>query len=94
MLPRIFTGTILSVGCILTVQAAEIALDKAIEEFDTALAAPVTRAPGVGAAGDCNIPEHRPCETLLAGELPPNIDGYLDCVRARTIPARLQGGTA
>jgi hypothetical protein len=83
MLPRIFTGTILSIGCILTVQAAEIAFDKAIEEFDTALAAPVEAAPDeLRAVSDCNVPDEPPCGegTLFAGELPPDIGEVLDCL--------------
>jgi len=97
MLPRIFTGTILSIGCILTVQAAEIAFDRAIEELDTALAGPVEVASESGGAlGDCDTVDRRPCGQgpLFAGELPPDIDAYLDCVRSRSIPVRLEGGTA
>ncbi len=83
MLPRIFTGTILSIGCILTVQAAEVAFDKAIEELDTALAAPVEAAPDdLRAVGDCSVPDEAPCgePALFAGELPPDIGEYLDCL--------------
>ncbi len=96
MLPRIFTGTILSIGCILTVQAAEVAFDKAIEELDTALAAPAEVAPEMRASDDCDIPNHGPCgpPTLFAGELPPDIGSYLDCERAGRMPAQREGDTA
>jgi len=83
MLPRIFTGTILSIGCILTVQAAEVAFDKALVELDTALAAPVEAAPDLRrGVGDCTVPDERPCgePVLFAGELPPDIGAYVDCL--------------
>ncbi len=96
MLPRSFTGTILSIGCILTVQVAEVAFDKAIAELDMALAAPVQVAPEMRASDDCDIPNHGPCgtPTLFAGELPPDVGSYLDCERARRMPAQLEGDTA
>ena len=96
MLSRIFTGTILSIGCILTVQAAEIAFDKALAELDTALAAPVQTAPdGLRVVNDCNVPD-QPCDegTLFVGELRPDIGAYLDCERAGNAAARLAGDTA
>lgn len=96
MLPRIFTGTLLSIACILTVQAAEVAFDKAIAELDMALAAPVEVAHEMRAAEDCNDPNHGPCgpPVLFAGELPPDIGDVLDCERAGRVEARLEGGTA
>jgi len=96
MLPRIFTGTILSIACILTVQVAEVAFDKAIAELDMALAAPVEVAPEMRASKDCNGPNQGPCgpPILFAGELPPDIGAYLDCERAGRVEARLEGGTA
>ena len=90
MLPRIFTGTILSIGCILTVQAAEVAFDKAIAELDTAFAAPVQTAPDeLRTASDCVVPDQSPCDDgmLFAGELPPDIGELLDCLAS-------DGGTA
>ena len=90
MLSRIFTGTILSIGCILTVQAAEVAFDKAIEELDTALAAPAGAARDEsGSVGNCVVPDQPPCGegTLFAGELRPDIGELLDCLES-------EGGTA
>ena len=96
MLPRIFTGTILSIGCILTVQAAEVAFDKAIEELYTALAAPVEVEPELRASDDCDIPDQAPCVqgTRFAADLPLEVGAYPDCERAGIIPARLEAGTA
>ncbi len=96
MLPRILTGTLLSIACILTVQAAEIAFDKAIEELDTALAAPAEVAAELSATGDCDVPDHLHCdeEALLAGELTPEIDAYLDCLGEEGNPDETVGGTA
>jgi len=82
MLSRIFTGTVLSVGCILTVQAAEVAFDKALEEFDAAFAAPVeTVSDALRGASDCVVPD-QPCDDGIrfAAELPPDVGEILDCL--------------
>jgi len=97
MLSRIFTGTILSIGCILTVQAAEIAFDKAIEEFDTALAAPAQEAADPRTSGACDVPENkRLCHqgVLLAGELQADDDVSFECLVAGGGPVRFEDGTA
>jgi len=97
MLPRIFTGTILSIGCILTVQAAEVAFDMAIAELDMALAAPVeAEHDDSRAVSDCDVPNRPPCgeETQFAGERLAEVGAYLDCRRARSVVARHGSSTA
>jgi hypothetical protein len=84
MLSRILSGAILSVACVLAVQAAEQALDVAVAELDTALAAPTEAAlemPQSASRVDCEFEGYPPClaPQLFAGELAPDIDSYTSC---------------
>ncbi|NKB89531.1 MAG: hypothetical protein GKS06_15045 [Acidobacteria bacterium] len=85
MLSRIFSGTILSIGCILVAQTAEQGFGLALEELSVALAAPGDAAPDIaeGTIDDCPAPNDGRCEfvALLTEELPPDVDAHVDCLR-------------
>jgi hypothetical protein len=99
MLPRIFTGTILSIGCVLLAQTAEVGLGLALEELNTAFAAPIAElaeTATVTEPGDCPAPDEAPCGivALFADELPPDIEAELQCVRISSSSILLEAGTA
>jgi hypothetical protein len=96
MLPRIFTGTILSIGCVLVAQTAEHGFGVALEELNAAIAAP-TEAPATEVeGGECSAPEDQPCGlvTLFAGELPPDLHAHAECVPGAESGLHLGGNTA
>ena len=78
MLSRILSGTALSIGCILTVQTAEQALDVALEGMNAALAAPTAEV-AAAMPSDCALPDLQPCPDLAryGDELPPDVDAYV-----------------
>lgn len=96
MLSRIFTGTILSVGCVLVAQTAEQGLDIALEELSAAFAAPAVTLPDAAATKECIAPDAGPCElvALLAEEMPPDVDAHVDCLREHGPGIHGVGGTA
>ena len=96
MLSRIFTGMILSVGCVLVAQSAEQGLDLALEELSAAFAAPSILLPDAEATDECVDPDAGPCEivALLSEEMPPDVDAHVDCLREHSAGIHLEGGTA
>jgi hypothetical protein len=81
MLPRIFTGTLLSVCCILAAQVAEHAFDNAIEELNAAIAAPATPVVGIDPDSiECLDPATPPClQDASAQETPAKFVLYATC---------------
>ena len=96
MLSRIFTGTILSVGCVLVAQTAEQGLDLALEELSAAFAAPAVTLPDATTTDECVAPDAGPCElvAVLTEELPPDVDAHVDCLREHAAGIHGEGGTA
>jgi hypothetical protein len=95
MLPRIFTGTLLSVCCILAAQAAEHAFDSAIEELNAAIAAPATPLVGVDPDTiECLDPATPPClRDASAQETPAELVMYATCEPLDAHPVTTAGGT-
>ncbi len=81
MLPRIFTGTLLSVCCMLAAQAAEHAFDNAIEELNAAIAAPATPVVEIDPDSiECLDPATPPClADASAQETPAELVLYATC---------------